>query len=95
VVRRELGVLVRRAENLDAEIERIAGRASAEGLQLNEEDYYLVFRQSINGSYPTSREFGDNVEAMYDVFLPDHEADRMVNRFTNRHTAELEEDHIA
>ncbi|MGW3418440.1 protein kinase domain-containing protein [Streptomyces phaeochromogenes] len=95
VVKRELGVLVRRAENLDAEIERIAGRASAEGLQLNEEDYYLVFKQSINGSYPTSRDFGDNVEALYGISLPDLETMRMVQRFSNRFTAELEEDHIA
>jgi hypothetical protein len=35
------------------------------------------------------------VEATYGVVLPQREAERMVNRFTNRHTAELQEDHIA
>ncbi|WP_183154669.1 DUF2637 domain-containing protein [Streptomyces shenzhenensis] len=61
----------------------------------DEDAYYQVFKKSINGSYPTPREFGDNVEAEYGTPLPAEEAKRMVNRFTNRHTAELEEDHIA
>ncbi|MFJ9720402.1 DUF2637 domain-containing protein [Streptomyces sp. NPDC101213] len=60
-----------------------------------EEDYYLVFKKSINGSYPTSGQLRDDVEATYGVALPQREADRMVNRFTNRHTAELQDDHIA
>lgn len=60
-----------------------------------EEDYYLVFKKSIDGSYPTSGQLRDDVEATYGVTLPQREADRMVNRFTNRHTAELQEDHIA
>ncbi|MCF4139727.1 DUF2637 domain-containing protein [Streptomyces sp. Tue 6430] len=60
-----------------------------------EEDYYLVFKKSINGSYPTSGQLRDDVEATYGVALPPREADRMVNRFTNRHTAELQDDHIA
>ncbi len=60
-----------------------------------EESYYQVFKQSINGSYPTPREFSDNVEAEFRITLPVEEAKRMVNRFTNRHTAELEDDHIA
>nr|WP_272923065.1 serine/threonine-protein kinase [Streptomyces sp. SID5464] len=95
VLRRELGALVRRTEDMDTEIERITVRASAEELRLREEDYYRAFRQSINGSYPTPREFGDSVEAMYGISLPDLEAMRMVNRFSHRFTAELEEDHIA
>ncbi|UUU31722.1 DUF2637 domain-containing protein [Streptomyces sp. CA-210063] len=61
----------------------------------DEESYYQVFKKSINGSYPTPREFIDNVEAEFRVTLPAEESKRMVNRFTNRHTAELEEDHIA
>ncbi|MGW2694851.1 DUF2637 domain-containing protein [Streptomyces sp. NPDC001296] len=61
----------------------------------DEEAYYQVFKQSINGSYPTPREFIDNVEAEFRITLPAEEAKRMVNRFTNRHTAQLEEDHIA
>ncbi|WP_409470440.1 DUF2637 domain-containing protein [Streptomyces sp. HC307] len=61
-----------------------------------EEDYYTVFKQSISGSgYPTPREFGDNVEAEFRISLPEQEAKQMVNRFTNRFNAELEEDHIA
>ncbi len=61
----------------------------------DEDAYYQVFKQSINGSYPTPREFGDNVEATYGTPLADHEAKRLVTQFTNRHSAELEEDHIA
>ncbi|WP_432134419.1 MULTISPECIES: DUF2637 domain-containing protein [unclassified Streptomyces] len=60
-----------------------------------EEEYYQVFKQSINGSYPTPREFGENVEAEFSITLPPEDAKRMVNRFTNRYNAELEEDHIA
>ncbi|MFD2691023.1 DUF2637 domain-containing protein [Streptomyces phyllanthi] len=62
----------------------------------DEEAYYQVFKQSIGGSgYPTPREFSDNVEATYGVPILDAEAKRMVLRFQNRHTAELEDDHIA
>ncbi|MFZ4154362.1 DUF2637 domain-containing protein [Streptomyces pseudogriseolus] len=61
----------------------------------DEEAYYQVFKKSINGSYPTPREFGDNVEAEFSRTLPPEEAKRMVSRFTNRFNAELEEDHIA
>ncbi|MDN3028897.1 DUF2637 domain-containing protein [Streptomyces sp. S.PB5] len=60
-----------------------------------EDDYYLVFKKSIDGSYPTSGQFRGDVEATYGTTLPQREAERMVNRFTNRHTAELQEDHIA
>jgi hypothetical protein len=60
-----------------------------------EEDYYQVFRKSIDGSYPTGAQFRDDVEATFGIALPPGDANRMVNRFTNRHTAELEEDHIA
>jgi hypothetical protein len=61
----------------------------------DEEARYLVFKQSINGSYPTPSQFSDNVEATYGAPVADAEAKRMVMRFQNRHTAELEEDHIA
>ncbi|MFD9001784.1 DUF2637 domain-containing protein [Streptomyces sp. NPDC059582] len=61
----------------------------------DEESYYQVFKQSINGSYPTPSQFADNVEATYRVPVSDAEAKRMVMRFQNRHAAELEEDHIA
>ncbi|MFJ7101180.1 DUF2637 domain-containing protein [Streptomyces albogriseolus] len=67
----------------------------APGAEPDEEAYYQVFKKSINGSYPTPREFGDNVEAEFSRTLPPEEAKRMVTRFTNRFNAELEEDHIA
>lgn len=60
-----------------------------------EEEFYQVFRQSIDGSYPTAGQFRGDVEATYGMSLPQRDAERMVNRFTNRHTAELQEDHIA
>ncbi|SCE45863.1 Protein of unknown function [Streptomyces sp. SolWspMP-5a-2] len=60
-----------------------------------EDDYYLVFKKSIDGSYPTPREFGENIEAEFGIGLPPDEAKRMVATFTNRYNAELEEDHIA
>lgn len=65
------------------------------GSEPTEDDYYLVFKKSIDGSYPTSGQFRGDVEATYGTMLPQREADRMVNRFTNRHTAELQDDHIA
>ncbi|OIK00164.1 hypothetical protein BIV24_03690 [Streptomyces colonosanans] len=65
------------------------------GTEPGEEDYYQVFRRSINGSLPTPREFSDSVEATYNISLGDTAAKRMVNRFSNRFNAELEEDHIA
>ncbi|MFD3525188.1 DUF2637 domain-containing protein [Streptomyces sp. NPDC058653] len=65
------------------------------GNEPTEEDYYLVFKKSIDGSYPTSGQFRGDVEATYGTSLPLREADRLVNRFTNRHTAELQDDHIA
>ncbi|WP_149828615.1 DUF2637 domain-containing protein [Streptomyces tailanensis] len=71
------------------------GGGTPEPPQPDEESYYQVFKQSINGSYPTPRELIDNVAAEFGVTLPAEESKRMVNRFTNRHTAELEEDHIA
>ncbi|MDH6623917.1 hypothetical protein M2271_001709 [Streptomyces sp. LBL] len=61
----------------------------------DEEAYYQVFKQSINGSYPTPRQFGDNVETTFGIPVADPDAKRMVLRFQNRHTAELEDDHIA
>ncbi|WSQ11004.1 DUF2637 domain-containing protein [Streptomyces sp. NBC_01231] len=61
----------------------------------DEESFYQVFKQSINGGYPSPRQFGDNVEATFGTPVPDAEAKRMVLRFQNRHTVELEDDHIA
>lgn len=63
----------------------------------DEEAYYQVFKQSISAGsgYPTPREFSDNIQMTYGVSVLDAEAKRMVLRFQNRHTAELEDDHIA
>ncbi|MFD5521842.1 hypothetical protein ACFWI3_38445, partial [Streptomyces sp. NPDC127066] len=74
---------------------RTRGLGSGGSTEPTEEDYYLVFKKSIDGSYPTSGQFRGDVEATYRLTLPQREADRMVHRFTNRHTAELQEDHIA
>ncbi|MFD5806965.1 DUF2637 domain-containing protein, partial [Streptomyces sp. NPDC055752] len=62
----------------------------------DEDAYYQVFKRSISGSgYPTPREFGYNIEATYGVSVLDADAKRMVMRFQERHTAELEDEHIA
>ncbi|CAL9458859.1 hypothetical protein SUDANB6_02595 [Streptomyces sp. enrichment culture] len=61
----------------------------------DDEAYYQVFKQSINGSFPTPREFGDNVEATFGITLTDAGAKRLVDRFSARFNAELEENHIA
>ncbi|MFC9504814.1 DUF2637 domain-containing protein [Streptomyces sp. NPDC057002] len=61
----------------------------------DEEAYYQVFRQSIDGSYPTPRALGDNIQATYGTTMSPSELKSLAERFQNRHTAELEEDHIA
>ncbi|MFD5160466.1 hypothetical protein ACFWMJ_20725 [Streptomyces hawaiiensis] len=61
----------------------------------DEESYYQVFKQSINGSYPTPNQLVDNLEAEYGIRIDTTEAKRMVDRFSSRHYQELEEEHIA
>ncbi|GAP53053.1 DUF2637 domain-containing protein [Streptomyces azureus] len=61
----------------------------------DEESYYQVFKQSINGSYPTPNQLVDNLEAEYGIRIDATEAKRMVDRFSSRHYKELEEEHIA
>ncbi|MGC2998436.1 DUF2637 domain-containing protein [Streptomyces sp. G35A] len=61
----------------------------------DEDAYYQVFRQSIDGSYPTPRVLGDNIQATYGRTLSPGELKALVERFQKRHSAELEEDHIA
>ncbi|GGP79752.1 membrane protein [Streptomyces calvus] len=61
----------------------------------DEESFYQVFRQSIDGSYPTPRVLGDNIQATYGTTLSSGALKDLVERFQKRHTAELEEDHIA
>ncbi|MEU5099835.1 DUF2637 domain-containing protein [Streptomyces sp. NPDC020996] len=63
----------------------------------SEDAYYQVFRESIksgNGA-PTPRGFIADVEATYGIELPEADAKRMVNRFSNRLNAELTDEHIA
>ncbi|MER6472798.1 DUF2637 domain-containing protein [Streptomyces collinus] len=61
----------------------------------DEEAYYQVFRQSIDGSYPTPRVLGDNIQATFGTALSPSSLKTLVDRFQQRHSAELEEDHIA
>ncbi len=61
----------------------------------DEEAYYQVFRQSIDGSYPTPRVLGDNIEATYGTTLSPSALKALAERFQARHGAEMEEDHIA
>ncbi|MEV5936773.1 DUF2637 domain-containing protein [Streptomyces sp. NPDC052079] len=61
----------------------------------DEEAYYQVFRQSIDGSYPTPRVLGDNIEATYGTTLSPSALKALAERFQARHMAEMEEDHIA
>ncbi|MFF6997948.1 DUF2637 domain-containing protein [Streptomyces sp. NPDC008313] len=70
-------------------------QAPAADARSTDERYYQVFRQSINGSFPTPREFGENIEATYGDALGDSELKRYSERFQNRYNAELEADHIA
>ncbi|MGW2491906.1 DUF2637 domain-containing protein [Streptomyces sp. NPDC001606] len=60
-----------------------------------EDDYYQVFRQSIDGSYPTPRTLGDNIEATYGTTLSPGALKALVDRFQQRREAELEDEHIA
>ncbi|MFJ6729764.1 DUF2637 domain-containing protein [Streptomyces sp. NPDC091281] len=61
----------------------------------DDEAYYMVFRQSIDGSYPTPRVLGDNIQATYGITLSASALKALAQRFQQRHTAEMEEDHIA
>jgi hypothetical protein len=61
----------------------------------DDESYYQVFKQSINGSYPTPNQLIDNLEAEYGIRIDTTEAKRMVDRFSSRHYKEMEEEHIA
>ena len=61
----------------------------------NQEAFYQVFKQSIDGGFPTSEAFRAKVEVTEGVTLSPGDSERMLNRFVNRFNAELEEDHIA
>ncbi|MFF8450688.1 DUF2637 domain-containing protein [Streptomyces leeuwenhoekii] len=72
-----------------------AAHAAHVAAEPDEEAFYQVFKQSINGSLPTPREFGDNIEATFSIALTDADTKLLVDRFSARFNAELEEDHIA
>ncbi|MFE9476590.1 DUF2637 domain-containing protein [Streptomyces griseofuscus] len=61
----------------------------------DEDAFYQVFRQSIDGSYPTAHILGENIQATYGTQLSPAELKSLAARFQQRHSAELEEDHIA
>ncbi|MFI1052287.1 DUF2637 domain-containing protein [Streptomyces griseoruber] len=67
------------------------------GYEPDEDAYYQVFRESIKGGNgaPTPKGFIVDVEAIYGITLPEAEAKRMVNRFSNRLNAEMADEHIA
>ncbi|BDH08521.1 membrane protein [Streptomyces seoulensis] len=56
----------------------------------DEEDLYQVFRQSIDGSYPTPLVFTDDVRATYGITLDKDSAKKLVEHFQERHNAEME-----
>lgn len=67
------------------------------GYEPDEDAYYQVFRESIKGGNgaPSPKGFIVDVEATYGITLPEAEAKRMVNRFSNRLNAEMADEHIA
>jgi hypothetical protein len=71
------------------------GGGTPEPSEPGEDEYYQVFRQSIDGSYPTPRVLGDNIQATYGTSLSPSALKTLAERFQQRHSAELEEDHIA
>jgi hypothetical protein len=73
----------------------LGGGGGAPAAEPDEDAFYQVFRQSIDGSYPTPRVLGDNIQATYGVTLSPGELKTLTDRFQKRHSAELEEDHIA
>lgn len=75
-------------------LKALGGRDGGGTPKPSEEEYYLIFRKLIDGTFPTANQFRDNVEAVYGITLPQREVGRMVSRFADRFTAELEEDHI-
>ncbi|MCX5368815.1 DUF2637 domain-containing protein [Streptomyces sp. NBC_00015] len=64
-------------------------------IEPDEEAYYQVFRQSIDGSFPTPGVLGDNIQATYGTTMSPSALKTLTERFQHRFNAELEEDHIA
>ncbi|MFF4713581.1 DUF2637 domain-containing protein [Streptomyces eurythermus] len=60
-----------------------------------DEDFYELFRK-LSGDVPAALpQFAEAVGATYGIALTPRDAERMVNRFTDRLNAERKEDHIA
>ncbi|TQJ54862.1 DUF2637 domain-containing protein [Streptomyces sp. NBC_00080] len=64
-------------------------------IEPDEEAYYQVFRQSIDGSFPTPGVLGDNIQATYGTTMSPSALKTLTERFQHRFNTELEEDHIA
>ncbi|MFF4785193.1 serine/threonine-protein kinase [Streptomyces griseorubiginosus] len=82
-------------KRLNGHIDAVDQAAERAVPAVSEEDYYRLFKMSIDGSYPTADQLVNAAEVAYGTRLPVDTALGMVLRFTNRHTAELQEDHIA
>ena len=61
---RELEILDRRRADINAR-DREDYHPGRQHTEPTEEDYYLVFKKSIDGSYPNSGQFRGDVEATY------------------------------
>jgi hypothetical protein len=90
---RRLEDLARTHKTFLAQIQKDAAEAD----RRIEEDFYRVFKQSIDGQgrFPTLDEFSGRVKLTQGVTLQLNEAGRLHRRFTHRFNAELQEDHIA
>ncbi|OIK24805.1 DUF2637 domain-containing protein [Streptomyces malaysiense] len=73
----------------------LGGGGGTPAAEPDEDAFYQVFRQSIDGSYPTAHILGENIQATYGTQLSPTELKSLATRFQQRHSAELEEDHIA
>ncbi|KUO11584.1 hypothetical protein AQJ58_14265 [Streptomyces sp. DSM 15324] len=61
----------------------------------DEDAYYEIFVRSIDGSYPTPRVLGDNIQATYGTTLTPSALKSLAERFQQRHSVQMTEDHIA
>ncbi|MET8812865.1 DUF2637 domain-containing protein [Streptomyces sp. NPDC004549] len=61
----------------------------------DEEDLYQVFRQSIDGSYPTGPMLAEDIQATFGLTIDPNDAKVLAERFQQRHLKQMEEDHIA
>ncbi|MGW3987703.1 DUF2637 domain-containing protein [Streptomyces sp. NPDC004830] len=81
--------------NRTRELGEGGGTAPRPAGEPDEEAYYKVFRQSIDGSFPTPAVLGENIQTTYGVTLTTSTLKALSDRFQHRYNTELEEDHIA